>query len=119
MKNSRHDIKRIRTLSRWAYEQSSKRKSSYFQEVLETVEYFRRQARFVRSETIEMLRLLEDGAVLYDPDDRYPHVFTYIDYDDRVHLRDSGRVLLFAIDCNLNQIRAEMGHQQLPLAFLA
>lgn len=101
-------IARRNTLSAWAFEQSFKRKSSYFQELIDTVEFFRNQAQFVRADTVQLLRELEVGAVLYDRDDALPHIFTCIDNDDRVMLRDSGRVLLLAIDCDLNQIRDEI-----------
>lgn len=58
--------------------------------------------------TIQLLRDIEAGAVLYDPEFTMRHTFTFIGDGDRVYLRDSGLSLLFAIDCDFEQLRAEI-----------
>lgn len=79
----------------------------HYEHVLETVELYRRQAAHMQPTTIQLLRDIEAGAVLYDADDTMRHTYTYIDDANRVHLRDSGLSLLFAIDCDYEQLRAE------------
>jgi hypothetical protein len=106
--NADTNIARRNTLSKWAFEQSHKCKSSYFQELIDTVEFFHKQARFVQPSTIQLLREIEIGGVVYDHDDTMPHIFTCIDTDDRVLLRDSGRILLFAIDCDIEQFMEDV-----------
>lgn len=80
----------------------------YFQHILEEVESLRREAAWMRPEAIQLLRDLEAGAVLYDPDFTMAHSLTYVAPDNRVHLRDSGYVLLYAIDCDVDQLKAEI-----------
>ena len=99
---------RQNALSAIAFSQSYKTKENYFTEVLRTVEYFRKQSKFIPADTIEMLRHVEAGMVLFDHDDSLPHVFTCIDATDRVHLRDSGFALLYSIDCDIHALTTEL-----------
>jgi len=110
---------RQRALSAWAFEQSYKRKTSYYQEVIDTVQFFQKQAEYIRPETVEFLRMIEAGAVVYDHDDVYPHIFTCIDSTDRVMLRDSGRILLFAIDCSLEMLMGEIAQDSIRVSLSA
>lgn len=80
----------------------------HYEHILETVEHYRRQAAYTQPATLQLLRDIEAGAVLYDPDDTMRHTFTCIGDGDRVHLRDSGLSLLFAIDCDYEQLKAEI-----------
>lgn len=110
---------RISIVGRWAFQQSMRRKTDYLQELITVVTFFKRQAEYVNPHTLLLLRALENGLELYDHDDSLAHMFTCIDNDNRVKPRDSGIVLLFAIDCDLDALRTELESYRRPSRALA
>jgi hypothetical protein len=61
-------------------------------------------------ESIQQLRDIEAGATLTALDDTHRCVglFTGFDSAGKVHLSESGYALLFAIDCDVEQLAAEI-----------
>lgn len=99
-------------LSRWAGNESRSQDKSFGAAILDILNFHRNTiGPNIKQETIQALRDIEAGAVIYDPDDsrRALAPYTYIDNADQLHLRDSGYILLYALDCNIEAIASELG----------
>ena len=91
--------KRMSVFAKWAVDESLRHRISFAIASANILRHYRKMGRYMDNEYIEHLKAIEAGANYIDINDKWKalHGYTFEDDNRRLWLRESGYVLLYAI----------------------